>query len=325
MLNKMIQGESCMFAGTRSAKLLFPAKTVRKVYNSVLGVEYCEGKDWICDRKSGTVELPPDSAIPHLTQAELHPANAKLYPDPDANAVTGGPDAPDFLFSAKLFFAEHQIEVDYEPEYQDWQENSFERSPFFRNTPIRRLVTLGDSITEGFNASGYIGRSPFRPPYPGLVAQALGAELFNYGCDGTSCCYLPQVEEKAIAANPDLLTISYGMNDLRSLTPEQYIAQISKAADRFREALPQTQLMLISPMSGNPEWFATPVENTRRFAAALKEYAAAEKLIFADVFKVWTFAAERKGFMSLTGNGVNHPNDFGHALYARTILAALSR
>ena len=29
------------------------------------------------------------------------------------------------------------------------------------------------------------------------------------------------------------------------------------------------------------------------------------------------------GFFALTGNGVNHPNDFGHSLYAKTILSVL--
>jgi hypothetical protein len=30
-----------------------------------------------------------------------------------------------------------------------------------------------------------------------------------------------------------------------------------------------------------------------------------------------------KSFYDLTGNGVNHPNDFGHVIYAQTIVALL--
>ena len=83
--------------------------------------------------------------------------------------------------------------------------------------------------------------------------------------------------------------------------------------------------MLVSPMSGNPEWRCTPVENPRIFTEHLKMLAEREKLIFADVFRTWNFVIERKEFFSLIGNGANHPNDFGHSLYARTILAALHR
>ena len=32
---------------------------------------------------------------------------------------------------------------------------------------------------------------------------------------------------------------------------------------------------------------------------------------------------KNKHDLDLTGNGLNHPNDFGHRLYAQAILAAL--
>ena len=38
---------------------------------------------------------------------------------------------------------------------------------------------------------------------------------------------------------------------------------------------------------------------------------------------VWTELLSRKGYHDLTGNGVNHPNDFGHRLYAQVILGLL--
>ena len=38
---------------------------------------------------------------------------------------------------------------------------------------------------------------------------------------------------------------------------------------------------------------------------------------------VWADLLARKSWHDLTGNGVNHPNDFGHRLYAQVILALL--
>ena len=37
----------------------------------------------------------------------------------------------------------------------------------------------------------------------------------------------------------------------------------------------------------------------------------------ADLTAVWSEMLERKKDWDLTGNGVNHPNDFGHRVYAQ--------
>ena len=41
----------------------------------------------------------------------------------------------------------------------------------------------------------------------------------------------------------------------------------------------------------------------------------------ADVTTIWSWLVARKRYLDLSGNGVNHPNDFGHRVYAETILA----
>ncbi|MEI7733536.1 MAG: hypothetical protein WCO56_28460 [Verrucomicrobiota bacterium] len=38
---------------------------------------------------------------------------------------------------------------------------------------------------------------------------------------------------------------------------------------------------------------------------------------------LWSQMMERKRYHDLTGNGVNHPNDFGHRLYAQVLLGLL--
>jgi hypothetical protein len=43
----------------------------------------------------------------------------------------------------------------------------------------------------------------------------------------------------------------------------------------------------------------------------------------ADVTSLWQEMLRRKREVDLTGNGVNHPNDFGHRVYAQAILALL--
>ena len=39
---------------------------------------------------------------------------------------------------------------------------------------------------------------------------------------------------------------------------------------------------------------------------------------------VWELMLKNKHDLDLTGNGLNHPNDFGHRLYAQAILSVLT-
>lgn len=43
----------------------------------------------------------------------------------------------------------------------------------------------------------------------------------------------------------------------------------------------------------------------------------------ANLTDLWNVLLTRKREVDLQGNGVNHPNDFGHRLYAQAILALL--
>ena len=46
-------------------------------------------------------------------------------------------------------------------------------------------------------------------------------------------------------------------------------------------------------------------------------------IALADVSSVWQEILKSKTYLDFTGNGVNHPNDFGHRVYAEVILASL--
>ena len=315
-MQSLWKGESAIFAGCNQARLLVPARSIERVYNAVTGEEFDIGRDYVWQEGSDTIGRTESSRITFLSDAELHPENAVYYPDPNANAVPNG-GKNNIRFDAKLFFAEHQFEIDYTPLDSELP-SAFhrpERVPHFR-----RMVSLGDSITEGYNASAFIGRAPFRKQYARLVADAVGAELFNLGVNGVPSAYWREVREQAVGFAPDLITIAYGMNDLSELTAAQYVAEIAQATEYFHKACPHARIVLVSAMSGNPEWNCTPAAKSQAFADALRKYARKNGFTFADVYSVWSYAVSKKGFFALTGNGVNHPNDYGHRLYAMTIL-----
>ena len=97
----------------------------------------------------------------------------------------------------------------------------------------------------------------------------------------------------------------------------------SSGVGQLQKDLPDAVIAVVSLMSGNPEWAYTPTDATRGFADILKKWTTPEKIVYADVYSVWQFVLGRNGFFALTGNGVNHPNDFGHSIYASVILSVM--
>jgi hypothetical protein len=58
------------------------------------------------------------------------------------------------------------------------------------------------------------------------------------------------------------------------------------------------------------------------YRAALAELTG-DGVVLADVTRLWSELIARKDPHDLSGNGLNHPNDFGHRMYAQTILASI--
>ena len=128
---------------------------------------------------------------------------------------------------------------------------------------------------------------------------------------------------KVAAAKPDLTIIGYGMNDVGGSDAARFAANIRTIMDQVRAAAPDAEFVLVAPMLANPEWHYPPkVENFPAFRDALAGLSG-RGAVLADLTSVWTELLKRKSFHDLTGNGVNHPNDFGHRLYAQVILALL--
>ena len=73
-------------------------------------------------------------------------------------------------------------------------------------------------------------------------------------------------------------------------------------------------------MSGNPS--ALPAERFTGYRDALRNLSA-PNVTFADVTTPWLELLRRKHFSDLSGNNINHPNDFGHRVYADVICQLL--
>jgi lysophospholipase L1-like esterase len=125
-----------------------------------------------------------------------------------------------------------------------------------------------------------------------------------------------------LAEKPHLIVMAYGMNDVGRRDPAWFSDRAREFVSRVRAADPNIELILVTPMLGHAEWVHTPREMFGKYRDELKALAG-PGIAFVDVGDVWAELLARKHDLDLTGNGLNHPNDFGHRLYAQSILAVL--
>ncbi|WP_157837103.1 SGNH/GDSL hydrolase family protein [Geminisphaera colitermitum] len=244
-------------------------------------------------------------------------------------------------FSEEHYFHDLQVCVDYETE-EVWRGPKpvcqREQLPGLARRwgggNSLRLAVLGDSISTGANASGYCGVAPFQPGYVDLVAEGLagggGGEAVvvrNFSVGGKTAAWgAEQAQMEAVCGfSPDLVVLAFGMNDASAgVSADEFGASIGGMIHRVRSLFPDTEFMLVSGMNAHDAWHLARADLHEAYGGVLAELAlAGSGVVLCDVRAVWDFVAGRKGFWSMTGNGVNHPNDFGHRLYADCLLGVL--
>ena len=331
-----------MFVLSNTARMSFPVRSIQRVWCPATGVIYQPGKDYCFDKGSNCITRPDGSAIPFITEAMLYPPDEKCiyYPEPGSNAVPGKIGGGNVWFTAVNDYAKAQAEIDYTAEHIDFlpvdvHEQS-DRLPRFRNLLLGRedlhVTLLGDSISEGYNASGFIKVPPFQPCYAELIHESLAAlhpgKLIwhNRAVNGSSCRHgLTTILEDWKKDRPDLLILAYGMNDFYFMSAEEFLRYHLKLIEEAHNVNPAVEIMIVISMAGNPYWDYTKPGKDAEFAQIIRQYwqTAGSSIAIADVQGVWMEMMRRKGFYSLTGNGVNHPNDFGHRVYASVILSVI--
>lgn len=187
----------------------------------------------------------------------------------------------------------------------------------------------GDSISTGLDASFGTQARPFQPGFAELIAGQIeltwkcDVQLVNRAVSGWSVANGVQDIDQLLSAKPDLVLIAYGMNDVGRRDPEWYGRQTQTMVERIQGTLPDTEVLLISPMLGNREWQHTPRDMFGRYREELRKLTG-PGVALADVTAAWELLMRHKHDLDLTGNGLNHPNDYGHRLYAQVILSSLS-
>jgi acyl-CoA thioesterase I len=337
-LSTTMEGESVLFlkdgaASIPKAALLFEPTRIISVCSSSGEITYEEGRDYVWQADTKEISLPPGSRIPFKTPQDLRrPAKSQPY------SLMHRDGKGEILFGATHEYHDMQTLVSYAHRPKEWAGPvptfAGDRLPHTMDKLLKKqpltITLLGDSISTGCNASGWAKVAPFQPPYQDIFVQnlekAYGSKitLKNFAVGGTDTAWGLANIGKVIDAKPDLVLLAFGMNDSGGRPAKEYHAYIQKMVDAVRKELPEAEFILVAPMLGNKDWITLHHELFPQYRDALSELCK-PGIVLADMTSMWTELLRHKKDWDMTGNGVNHPNDFGHRVYAQTLSALLIR
>jgi lysophospholipase L1-like esterase len=333
--------ESALFirqegADNARVSLWFDPLEVVSVTSSSGEARYAAGRDYALVPGTNLLSAPPGSAIPVKRAAELTaPVGSQPY---DLRRRDG---LVEILFGAGHEYHDMQVLVTYTHAADQWRgpvpRFAGERLPKalrrLRASEPLKLVLFGDSISAGCNASKWAGAPPFRPFYGEAFADNLRAAygsavaLTNLSVGGTTSAWGAHEIGQVIAEQPDLVVLAFGMNDSTGGCPVgEYTGNLQAQMAAVRGARPEAEFILVASMLPNPDWHVSDIPRLFEYRDALLALGSADDgagVAVADLTSVWAELHQRKDPLSITGNGVNHPNDFGHALYAQVVSALL--
>ena len=321
--------ESAMYLeGNEEVKLMFPPKEIRAV-RDFTGALLRAGADY--EQTEEGIRFLPAGNAPRLSREKMFPKDAES----DFFALKEGGK---IFFTEGGFFHRHQVFVDYAHEPSAAYEPETVKGELSATKKLLEegklnLLFYGDSITCGANASAEIYAIPFQNAYPKLVLEGLAARYpyaqISYAntAEGgqTSEWGLKNVQERLIDRAPDLLVLAFGMNDA-DLTVAKYKRMISEMIDKIHAAIPDCAVVAVATSVPNneTEWF---YGNQKEYVAGLKALEREEKYDFvavADMTAMHLDLLKAKRFRDMTGNNVNHPNDFLARVYAQVVLQTVA-
>ena len=315
-----------------TASLLFQPTAIVSVRSASREATYEAGRDYVWKPGTRTIELPEGSRIVWKTPADL-----RRKPGSQPFALTHRDGHGEILFAAGHEYQDMQTVITYRhkrgawtgpmPAYQgDRLAHTLTR---LKAKGTLKIALLGDSISTGCNASGWANVPPYQPPWQDLfvlwLRRTFGASvaLQNFAVGGTDTAWGVQQIGRVIDAAPDLVILAFGMNDAAGRPAAEYGANMKAMVDAVRRVRPDAEFILVAPMVGNRDWVALRQELFPQYRDELARLAG-PSVALADMTSIWAELLKHKLDWDMTGNGVNHPNDFGHRVYAQVLASLVS-
>jgi len=180
----------------------------------------------------------------------------------------------------------------------------------------KRVVFMGDSITQGWKLDGPDGAFPDKP-------------YINRGISGqTTPQMVLRFHQDVIALNPKAVVILAGINDIAGNTGPETLEQIENNLAAMAEMASANHIRVVfcsvTPAFDFP-WRPgmEPAPKVIALNAWIKSYAAEKKYVYVDYHSA--MKDERNGLpKTLSGDGV-HPTKAGYAVMAPLVEAGIEK
>ncbi|MHB9004609.1 MAG: SGNH/GDSL hydrolase family protein [Coriobacteriia bacterium] len=318
--------------GLAEAKLLFKVKKLLRLRTAYLTKEFKKGRDWVY--KNGEIILPPNSSAPYFDKNEL-----LFNIEKPGWSIAGKTAGTYVLFQEGPYFASKQLKV---TNVCENNENWNGPVPVFAETLLPKtiaklqkrdklkIVYYGDSITKGGNVSGFINIPPFMPTWADLVTYNLETHYHvpinsvNLAVGGTTSEWgVENVVSQVVPQKPDLTIIAFGMNDgTLKVSPEQFRRNIQAMIDSIRKDNADAEFILVSPMLANP---VSSFSQNQELYDAVLDSLTGKGIAEANITGVHKELLNHKSYQDMTGNNINHTNDYLARWYAQFISGLLIR
>lgn len=210
---------------------------------------------------------------------------------------------------------------------KDWHKEKF-----------RCLVALGESTTAGGWSTakkrswvsvlgdliGDFQDTPVHVVNSGIGANVISTRSPAYEHSGKPAAN-ERIDKHVIAHRPDLLIISYGLNDARGGTPvEQFCTDLNTLISRVREQIDPLILLpgpyFMTDFSvGGQAWSCADLTLFKKFNIEIASVAEEQSCLFVDLLD-----ANGETPWMVHYDGV-HQNDLGHQIVANRIFEVLAK
>ena len=307
-------------------QLLYKADKILSVRSSDLQTEYQEGTDYTL--VDGKLHVPEGSAMTRVTWEQYYP----LEKTDKTMALNEAYGEGYIFFSEGSVLHEMQIAVTYThsdaytgtvPAYKG--DSLPKTTAKIENNEPLRIVVFGDSISTGANSTSRSAVLPMAQSWFQMFESKLKADkgmssvsLYNPSVGGKLSNWGVEEAPTAVGHGFDLCIIGFGMNDgTKKIPAEDFRKNIEAIMDTARAANPDCEFVLIATTLANPE-AAKFAGNQAEYLPALLELEQ-EGVVVMDMTTFHADLLARKRFFDMTGNNVNHPNDFLARGYAQVL------
>jgi hypothetical protein len=327
----LVKTETVLFDEHRIVHLEYSPQKVELLETMDGKYQFLQGKDYEIDEYDAVLKMTRFSSIPSLRLVGGNGIGFDRFVTLDGLPL---------LFSEGSYIHEHQLRVAYT---HKGEKKGLEVAPLGLSQATKalaiknakqdsfRIVLVGDSISCGSNASSVTHSQPFQLPYDQLFIKELRSRISapitfsNLSRGGEKIDWSLQKLSQIITLQPDIVIVAFGMNDATAETsPLEFAAKLDTFCTEIHTSLPYSQVVLLSGILPNPKWSLAHYPLHWDYHELMMQMEKdKDYCIFVDCKTISLELYKRKQYADFTGNNINHPNDYMHDMYAKSLINLL--